>query len=73
LVRRGLGQLRDRSERIVIVLGHEHYYSRFGFSVEKARYLASQFPPEAFLALELYDGALAGIRGAVRYPTAFGL
>jgi len=73
LVGRGLAQLRDRGERIVIVLGHPHYYPRFGFSSEKARYLASPFPPEAFMALELSDGALKGIHGAVRYPSAFGL
>lgn len=73
LVRRGLAQLRDRGERIVIVLGHEHYYPRFGFSSEKARHLASPFPPAAFMALELSDGALAGVQGAVQYPAAFGL
>jgi putative acetyltransferase len=73
LVRLGLTRLRDRGERIVIVLGHEHYYPRFGFSSEKARYLTSPFPPEAFMALELSDGALAGVHGAVRYPAAFGL
>jgi len=73
LVRRGLAELRDRGDRVVIVLGDKEYYSRFGFSPEKARYLASPFPPEAFLALELADGALAGIHGAVRYPAAFGL
>jgi len=73
LVGRGLAQLRDQGERIVIVLGHHHYYPRFGFSSEKARYLASPFPPEAFMALELSDGALTGIHGAVRYPSAFGL
>lgn len=73
LVRTGLAMLRDRGERIVIVLGHEEYYPRFGFSTEKARYLVSPFPPESFMALELWDGALAGIQGAVRYPSAFGL
>lgn len=73
LVRQGLAELRGRGERIVIVLGHKDYYPRFGFSPEKARYLASPFPPDAFMALELSDGALAGIRGAVRYPSAFGL
>jgi len=73
LVRRGLAQLRDQGERIVIVLGHKHYYPRFGFSSEMARHLASPFPPEAFMALELCDGALTGVRGAVRYPAAFGL
>lgn len=73
LVRRGLAQLRDRGERIVLVLGHKHYYPRFGFSSEKARRLSSPFPREAFMALELLDGALAGIEGEVRYPAAFGL
>jgi putative acetyltransferase len=73
LVRRGLARLCDRGEHIVIVVGHKQYYPRFGFSSEKARKLASPFPPEAFMALELSDDALAGIQGAVRYPSAFGL
>ena len=73
LVRHGLDELRTRGERIVIVLGHEHYYPRFGFSTEKARALSSPFPPEAYMALELIDGALSGVRGVVRYPAAFGL
>jgi putative acetyltransferase len=73
LVRRGLAQLCDRGERIVIVLGHKQYYPRFGFSSEKAGDLASPFPPGALMALELSDGALAGVYGAVRYPSAFGL
>lgn len=73
LIRRGLDELRSRGERIVIVLGHEHYYPRFGFSTEKARALSSPFPPEAFMALELVDGALSGVSGVVRYAAAFGL
>jgi putative acetyltransferase len=73
LVRRGLTSLRERGERIVLVLGHKEYYPRFGFTSGKARYLASPFPPEAFMALELADGALEGIRGTVKYPSAFGL
>ncbi|HEY3827140.1 MAG TPA: N-acetyltransferase [Bryobacteraceae bacterium] len=73
LVSEGLAQLRVRGERIVIVLGHRHFYPRFGFSSEMARSLASPFPPDAYMALELCDGALAGIRGAVRYSAAFGL
>ena len=73
LVREGLTLLRARAERIVIVLGHEHYYPRFGFSSEKATGLESPFPPEAYMALELDPGALNGIRGRVRYPAAFGL
>lgn len=73
LVRDGLEELRDRGERIVIVLGHPEYYTRFGFSTATARNLASPFPPEAYMALELVPGALDGMWGVVRYPAAFGL
>ena len=73
LIRYGLDLLRRQGERIVIVLGHPDYYSRFGFSAENARALESPFPPEAFMALELSAGALKGVRGRVRYPNAFGL
>ena len=64
---------RTRGERSVLVLGHPHYYSRFGFSNARARLLTAPFPPDAFMALELVPGALEGIRGAVRYPAAFGV
>jgi putative acetyltransferase len=73
LIRHGLGLLRQRGERVVIVLGHPGYYPRFGFSNQKARSLESPFPPEAFMAAELSPGALDGIRGKVRYSAAFGL
>jgi putative acetyltransferase len=73
LIRNGLDRLREQHEQIVIVLGHPDYYSRFGFSNEKARSLESPFPPEAFLALELFSHALNGLRGKVRYPAAFGV
>jgi putative acetyltransferase len=73
LVERGLGVLRERGEGIAIVLGHPHYYGRFGFSCEGARELESPFPPDAFMAMELRAGALDGVRGAVRYAASFGL
>lgn len=73
LIRSGLDCLREKHEQIVIVLGHPEYYSRFGFSSEKARSLESPFPREAFMALELVSHALNGIRGKVRYPAAFGV
>ena len=67
LVREGIERLRARGERIVLVLGHEHYYPRFGFSAAKAAPLSSPFPPEAYMALELTEGALTNVRGSVRY------
>jgi putative acetyltransferase len=73
LIKHGLDWLREQGEQIVIILGHPEYYSRFGFSTAKASSLASPFPPEAFMALELNPGALDGIYGRVRYPKAFAL
>ena len=73
LVQEGLSRLRDRGEAIVLVLGHRNYYPRFGFSAATASQLESPFPPDAFMALELSDGALNGVRGNVKYPAAFGL
>jgi len=73
LIARGLDLLRERGERIVIVLGHPEYYSRFGFSAEKARGLDHPFPPEALMALELEAGALAHVHGKLKYDAAFGI
>ena len=73
LIKHGLRWLREEGEQVVIVLGRPTYYSRFGFSTDKASALASPFPPEAFMALELSPGALDGIHGKVRYPEAFGI
>jgi putative acetyltransferase len=73
LIRHGLDWLRGRDEQIVLVLGHPDYYPRFGFSRDRARALASPFPPDVFMALELSPGALDGVHGTVRYPAAFGL
>ncbi len=73
LIRAGLDLLRERGERIVIVLGHPGYYPRFGFTTELARSLESPFPAEAFMALELKPGALDAVQGTVRYASAFGL
>jgi len=73
LITHGLDLLRIRGEQIVIVLGHPSYYPRFGFSTDKAALLAAPFPREAFMAMELVDGALAGVQGQVIYPPPFGI
>ena len=73
LIRHGLDWLRGRGEASVLVVGHPDYYPRFGFSSARARAIASPFPPEAFMALELVPAALDGVRGEVRYPSAFGI
>jgi putative acetyltransferase len=73
LIEHGLELVKARGEGIVIVAGHPQYYPRFGFSTEKARFLRSPFPAEAFMAMELRAEALQGIEGSVVYPPAFGI
>jgi putative acetyltransferase len=73
LIRYGLHRLQEDGERVVLVLGEPEFYERFGFSSETASDLATPFPPEAYMALELRTGELAGVHGRVRYPDAFGI
>lgn len=73
LVREGLDLLSKRGEEIAIVLGHAHYYPRFGFSCESARSFESPFQADYYMAMELKRGALEGVKGKVRYPAAFAL
>jgi putative acetyltransferase len=73
LVRRGLEICQSLGHEVVVVVGHPAYYPRFGFSPARAKGLQAPFPvpDEAFLALELRQGALDGIKGTVRYPPEF--
>ena len=69
----GLDACRRRGEQAAVVLGQPDYYPRFGFARADRRGLRCEFesPPEAFMALELVDGALDGVHGLVRYSEAF--
>lgn len=73
LIRSGLARLAEAGFEAVVVLGHADYYPRFGFDPALASKLAAPFSGECFMALELSPGALAGERGSVTYPPAFGL
>lgn len=73
LTRRGLEVCREYGHTIVIVLGHPHFYPRFGFSHTLTAKLESPFSAgEAFMAAELVSGALDGVAGRVEYPPPFG-
>lgn len=73
LIRAGLEQLANLGVDAVFVVGHPPYYPRFGFSAALAERFSAPFQGEAFMALELIDGALHGESGSVRYPAAFGI
>ncbi len=73
LMRQAHAQLAAQGHEAVIVLGHPQYYPRAGFSAALAAKLAGPFSGEAFMALELVEGALSGSTGTVVYPAAFGI
>jgi putative acetyltransferase len=74
LVEEGLRELRLRGYEAVVVLGHPDYYPRFGFARASQFGLRSAIDcaDEAFMAIELRPGALAGRTGVVRYRPEFG-
>jgi putative acetyltransferase len=73
LVRQGLEACKQLGYKIVIVVGHPNYYPRFGFKPAREYRLKAPFevPNEAFLACELFSGALKNVRGVVKYSPAF--
>jgi len=72
LVIRGLEACRRVGYQAVVVVGHPHYYPRFGFRRADGFGLRCQFevPDEVFMALELQPASLAG-GGEVRYAPEF--
>ena len=72
LVRAALAAARDRGARFVVLLGAPAYYSRFGFVAASTLGLTSEYEAgDAFQAIELQPGALAPLRGLVRYAPEF--
>lgn len=75
LVREGLAACVRAGMAGVVVLGHPEYYPRFGFVPAHTFGLTCEFPspPEAFMAIELDGGGLAGVAGMVRYRPEFSM
>jgi putative acetyltransferase len=73
LVRAGLAAARAAGATAVVVLGHPEYYPRFGFAPASRAGLRCVYdaPDEAFMALELVPGGVAGHRGLVHYAREF--
>lgn len=73
LVRAGLEECRGLGADGVVVLGHAHYYPRFGFVPASRFGLRSEYdvPDDVFLAMELRPGAFRE-SGVIRYHAAFG-
>ena len=66
----GLARAAEQGHRIVVLVGDEPYYRRFGFTRALARRLSlpGWVDPARFLARELVSGALAGVAGMIGRP-----
>src|SRR5256885_17029365 len=73
LVEAGLTACHHTSYGVVVVLGHPHYYPRFGFTPAKLHGLvwAHDVPEEVFMVQEIKEGALAWTRGVVKHRPEF--
>jgi putative acetyltransferase len=73
LMRAGLAACRAAGAPFVVVLGDPAYYGRFGFVPAAHHGLRCEYdvPAGAFQVQALRPGALDGVRGLVRYHTAF--
>lgn len=73
MIRHGLNECAQLGSKAVVVLGSPEYYRRFGFTSAKERGLTCQYkvPDEAFMVLELEQGALKDCVGMVRYRSEF--
>lgn len=73
LITQGLESARDLGFGSVVVLGHEHYYPKFGFLPASRWGIRApiEVPDNVFMAKELQPGSLNNISGVAEYPVEF--
>ena len=73
LVEAGLTACHHTPYGVVVVLGHPHYYPRFGFTPAKPHSIVWEHdvPAEVFMVHELREGALTQTQGVVKYRPEF--
>ena len=73
LIKYGLERAKELKFKSVIVLGHEHYYPKFGFVPAEKWNIKPPFEVQknVFMAIALEEKGLNGVSGTVRYPKEF--
>ena len=73
LVQAGLDECKKVGFGAVVVLGHTKYYPKFGFIPAARVGINCEYdvPEDAFMVLELEASYLAGVKGKVKYHSAF--
>lgn len=76
LIEAGHQKAKELGFNSIILVGHEHYYPRFGYKTASRWGIKVPFDlpsDDVFMAVELTRDALTGCSGMVRFPAAFGL
>ena len=72
LMEAGLAECRRQGHKAVFLLGHPSYYPRFGFRPAREFDVHYQDDRDAFMAVELVQGALQRISGRAVFAEEFG-
>ena len=75
LIKEGIARAAASGIEAIFVLGHPSYYPKFGFEPAKRSGFACEYPDadDAFMALELRPGSLAGKSGLIKYGPEFAM
>lgn len=73
LITAGNAQLQSTGCPFIVVLGHAHFYPRFGFRPARGRGITCEWdvPDEAFMLLVLDAAKMEGVSGVARYREEF--
>ena len=71
LVREGLARCAETSVDAVFLLGHPSYYPRLGFRPARELGVHYQDDRDAFMGIELREGALAGVDARLKLSSEF--
>ena len=73
LVEAGTRKIKDKGYPFIIVLGHSHYYPRFGFMPASDRGIECEWevPKDVFMLLVLDQKRMRGVSGLAKYRPEF--
>lgn len=74
LIKEGIERLKMKSVPYIVVLGHEHYYPKFGFETASKYSIKCQWdgvPDEAFMVMILDEKVMENVNGVAKYRDEF--
>jgi putative acetyltransferase len=73
LVEAGNQRLRGQGCPFIVLVGHEHFYPRFGFTPASARGITCEWevPDDVFMILVLDEAKMQGVSGLARFRNEF--